>query len=292
MLKPNTFIKTTATALAACMLMACGGEDSNNEGKDSDNDTQYTLSLESEKTGVVGKSIYTINVTDKDGLAVYGETPTLKPMMAMSADMGGHHHSSPHAGCTETDDQGNSDCTVYFSMASATGDEVMGTWTINIDLDDAEPLSFVPAVTMPMAETVKVNLKGVDDKIGETSRIYNIFNNSVMTSNGSRTIELFISSKENMMNFPALQTSSTLSAGSEDELSVNSIEVLVSTDKEAKTWTTATPNGKGVWTADIENYIDVFYVQLSVNSEVKVSSREGYATFSKQPGMMKDMADK
>ena len=291
MLKPNTFIKTTATTLAACMLMACGGEDSNNEGKDSDNDTQYTLSLESEKTGVVGKSIYTINVTDKDGLAVYGETPTLKPMMAMAA---GHKHSSPHTGCTETDDLGNSDCTVYFLMASAMGDEVMGTWTINIDLDDAESLSFVPTVTMPMTETVKVDLKDNNDTVGGTARRYTIFNSSAASNaEGERSIEVFITSKESMMSFPALQTSSTLSAGSEDELSVNSIEVLVSTDKEAETWTTATTNGAGVWTADIENYSTAFYVKLSVNGTAKKSGDLDYATFKKTESMMmKDMADK
>ena len=280
MLKPNTFIKATATTLAACMLMACGGESSNN-------DTQYTLSLESEKTGVVGKSTYTINVTDKDGLAVYGETPIMKPMMAMTA---GHQHSSPHTGCTETDDQGNSDCTVYFLMASAMGDEVMGTWSIDIELENAETLTFNPNVTKPMDETVQVNLKGVDDKIGDISRTYTIFNNSVMTSNGSRTIELFISSKENMMSFPALATNTTLSEGTADELSVDTVDVLVSTDKDAAPadWTTAAPDGNGIWSADVENYTKSFYVKLSVNNEVKVSSGNDYATFSKQ----KDMADK
>lgn len=278
MLKPNTFIKATATTLAACMLMACGGASSNN-----DNETLYTLSLESEQTGVVGKSTYTINVTDKDGLAVYGETPIMKPMMAMAADMGGHHHSSPHVGCTETDNEGNSACTVYFSMGSS-----MGTWSVDIELENAETLTFNPNVTMPMDETVKVNLKGVDDKIGDISRTYTIFNNSMMASNGNRNIELFISSKENMMSFPALVTNTTLSEGTDDVLSVDSIEVQISTDIDAAIWTPASTTGKGVWTANIENYTKTFYVKLSVNSEVKVSSGKDYATFSKQ----KDMADK
>jgi hypothetical protein len=290
MLKPNTFIKATATTLAACMLMACGGEDSN-EDENSNNDSLYTLSLESEQTGIVGKSIYTINVTDKDGLAVYGETPTVKPMMAMAA---GHKHSSPHTGCTETDDLGNTDCTVYFLMPSSMGDEVMGTWTINIDLDDAESLSFVPAVTMPMTETVKVDLKDNGDTVDGTARRYTIFNSSAASNaEGQRSIELFITSKEGIMSFPALQTNSTLSAGSEDELSVDSIEVLVSADKEAETWTTATTNGAGVWTANIENYSTAFYVKLSVNGTAKKSGELDYATFKKAESMMmKDMADK
>ena len=286
MLKPNTFIKATATTLAACMLMACGGASSNN-----DNETLYTLSLESEQTGVVGKSTYTINVTDKDGLAVYGETPIMKPMMAMTA---GHKHSSPHTGCTETDDKGNSDCTVYFLMASAMGDEVMGTWSIDIELENAETLSFVPAVTMPMAETVKVDLKENDDTVDGTARRYTIFNSSAASNaEGERSIELFISSKESMMSFPALQTNSTLSEGTEDELSVDSVDVLVSTDNDAETWTTATPNGAGVWTADIENYSNAFYVKLSVNGTAKKSGELDYATFEKTESMMmKDMADK
>lgn len=290
MLKPNTFIKATATTLAACMLMACGGEDSN-EDENSNKDYRYTLSLESEKNGVVGKSIYTINVTDEDGLAVYGETPTLKPMMAMAA---GHKHSSPHTGCTETNDQGNSDCTVYFLMPSAMGDEVMGTWTINLELDDAKPLSFVPTVTMPMTETVKVDLKDNDDTVNGTARRYTIFNSSAASNaQGERSIELFISSKESMMSFPALQTNSTLSAGTEDELNVDSVSVLVSTDNDAETWTTATTDGDGVWTADIDNYSNAFYVKLSVNGTAKKSGELDYATFKKTESMMmKDMADK
>ncbi len=289
MLNPNSFIKVTVTTLATCMLMACGGSSGSggSNGNDTSGDTKYVLSLnsaESANTGVVGKTVYSINVKDNDGIAVYGETPTLKPMMAMNA---GHHHSSPHTGCTETNSLGNSDCTVYFIMASAMNGNAMGTWTVDIELEDAETLSFNPNVTMPMDETVRVNLKGVDDKIGVTPRTYNIFNNSAASNaEGERSIELFISSKETMMSFPALATNTTLSEGTADELSVNSIEVLVSTDKDAVTWTTATTNGDGVWTAEVENYTDTFYVKLSVNSETKMNGEFDYATFEKTSSMM------
>ena len=210
-------------------------------------------------------------------------------MMAMNA---GYSHSSPHSGCTETNNAGNSDCTVYFIMASAMNGESMGTWTVDIELEDAETLSFNPDVTMPMNETVRVNLKGVDDKVGDTPRIYNIFNSSAIANNGNRTIELFISSKETGMSFPALATNTTLSEGTDDVLSVDSVEVLVSTDKDATTWTTASTTGKGVWTANIENYTDTFYVKLSVNSETKMSGEFDYATFKKSEGMMMGMAAK
>lgn len=283
MFKPNSFIKATATTLATCMLMACGGDDSSND------DAKYVLSLnsaEAAKTGVMGKTVYSVSVKDDDGNEIYGVTPTLKPMMAMNA---GHHHSSPHTGCTETNDLGNSDCTVYFIMASAMNGESMGTWTVDIALEGAETLSFNPDVTMPMNETVRVNLKGVDDKVGETPRIYNIFNNSAMASNGNRNIELFISSKETGMSFPALATNTTLSEGTDDVLSVDTVDVLVSTDKDAAPadWTTATSKGNGIWSANVENYTNTFYVKLSVNSEAKMSGTLDYATFEKTSSMMK-----
>lgn len=277
MIKPKTFLKATSTTLAACMLMACGGDDSE--------DTNYTLSLTSENTGIVGESVFTINVTDEDGLAVYGETPSLNPMMAMTNGM---LHSAPHLGCTASDDQGNSDCTVYFLMPSAMGDDVMGVWTVNVDLDNAEALSFVPSVTMSMTETVKATLKGTDDTIEGLPRNYIIFNSvpamdmaMPMAMPTTHSVELFIASKESMMSFPALATNTVLSAGTADELSVDSIEVLVSADKDAQTWTTASSEGNGKWTADIDGYTDTFYVKLSVNSEAKMNSELDYATFAK-----------
>lgn len=281
MIKPKTFLKATSATLAACMLMACGGDDSE--------DTNYTLSLTSENTGIVGESVFTVNVTDEDGLAVYGETPSLNPMMTMTNGM---LHSAPQLGCTASDDQGNSDCTVYFLMPSAMGDEVMGTWTVNVDLDNAEALSFVPSVTMSMTETVKATLKGTDDTLDGLPRNYIIFNSVPamdmampmamdMAMPASHSVELFIASKESMMSFPALSSNTVLSAGTADELSVDSIEVLVSADKDAQTWTTASSEGNGKWTADIEGYTDTFYVKLSVNSAAKMNGELDYATFAK-----------
>jgi hypothetical protein len=277
--KANSLIKATTTTLAACLLMACGGDDSE--------DTNYTLSLASAETGIVGESVFSVVVTDEDGLAVYGETPSLNPMMAMTNGM---LHSAPHLGCTASDDQGNSDCTVYFLMPSAMGDEVMGTWTVNVNLDNAEALSFVPSVTMSMAETVKATLKGTDDTLEGLPRNYIIFNSvpamdmampMAMDMSASHSVELFIASKESMMSFPALATNTVLSAGTADELSVDSIEVLVSADKDAQTWTTASSEGNGKWTADIVGYTDTFYVKLSVNSAAKMNGELDYATFAK-----------
>jgi len=277
MIKPKTFLKATSATLAACMLMACGGDDSE--------DTNYTLSLTSENTGIVGESVFTVNVTDEDGLAVYGETPTIQPMMLMAES--GMKHSAPHLGCTASDDQGNSDCTVYFLMPSAMGDEIMGTWTVNIGLDHAESLSFTPSVTQSMTETVKATLKGTDDTIDGLPRNYIIFNSvsamdmaMPMAMPTTHSVELFIASKESMMSFPALATNTVLSAGTADELSVDSIEVLVSANKDAQTWTTASSEGNGKWTADIDGYTNTFYVKLSVNSEAKMSGVNDYATFA------------
>jgi hypothetical protein len=271
-LKKNSMINVTTT-LAASLLTACGGHDSENKN--------YTLSLASAETGIVGESVFTINVTDEDGLAVYGETPSLNPMMAMANGM---LHSAPHLGCTASDDQGNSNCTVYFLMPVAMGDEVLGTWTVNVSLDNAEALSFIPSVTMSMTETVKATLKGTDDTIEGLPRNYILFNSVPamdMAMPTTQSVELFIASKESMMSFPALATNTVLSAGTADELSLDSIEVLVSADKDAQTWTTASAEGNGKWTADIEGYTDTFYVKLAVNSEAKMNGELDYATFAK-----------
>ncbi len=292
MFKTNTFIKATATTLAACMLMACGADDD-----DSTEEIKYKLSLASADAGdagIIGKSIYKINVKDLDGLAVYGETPSIKPMMDMTEGMA---HGAPNVGCTETDDQGSSDCTVYFPMASG-----MGTWAVGIELANAEPLSFSPDVSKPTGELTKAMLK--DNGGSATPRTYLIFNtvpmmpmeetpaeeeapmpdahHMAMAMETTRSVELFIATKEGM-NFPTLAINTTLSEGTEDALSVNSIDVLVSADKDAAAsdWVEATPDNKGTWTADIDGFTDTFYVKLSVNGDAKKINDLDYATFDK-----------
>jgi len=296
MFKPNTFVKVTATTLAACMLMACGaGDDStSNEDLSPSEEIKYKLSLASAEagdTGIIGKSIYTVKVTDLDGLAVYGETPAIKPMMDMTSGM---NHGAPHLGCTETDDHGDSDCTVYFPMASSMKSEggevmIMGTWTVDVELANAENLSFSPNVMMPMVETSKAKLKGTSetgDTVGGIPRTYLVLNTAPMMIMSNRSVELFIATKEGM-NFPVLATNTILSEGSEDALNVDSIDVLVSANKDAAAgdWTEATSDGKGTWTADIEGYTDAFYVKLSVNGDAKMANDLDYATFEKMASM-------
>lgn len=288
MIKQTTFLKATVTTLTACILAACGGDSSSSNNDSSPKkDIKYKLSLASAdagKTGITGKSVYSINVKDLDGNAVYGETPTLKPMMKMVSGM---NHSAPHLGCTKTDDKGVSDCTVYFPMASAMDGTKMGTWTADVELANAETLSFSPAVSMPMTETPRVVLKAKDDTIKNLPRNYFIFNNTPkpMMAMSTRSIKLFIASKESMMSFPVLATNTTLSKGSSDELSVNSIKVEVSADTTTWVDATAETNGTGIWTADIEGYKDTFYVKLSVNSTAKMSGSDNYATFKKMSPM-------
>jgi hypothetical protein len=296
MFKPNTFVKATTSTLAACLLMACGASDdsTSNENLSPSEDIKYTLSLASSdngNTGIIGKSIYSINVKDLDGIAVYGETPTLKPMMDMTSGM---NHSAPHLGCTETDQLGASECTVYFPMASSMKNEneevmIMGTWTVEVELANAVALSFSPNVTMPMVETSKAVLKGTSetgDTVGGIPRSYIILNTAPEMIMSTRSVELFIATKEGM-NFPTLAISTTLSEDTADALSIDSINVLVSADKDAadEDWAAATPDSKGIWTANINGYTDAFYVKLSVNGDAKMTNGLDYATFSKTSSM-------
>lgn len=291
MIKHTTFLKAATTTLTACLLAACGGDSSNSNNDSSPKqDIKYKLSLVSSdagKTGIMGESIYSINVKDLDGNAVYGETPTLKPMMKMVSGM---NHSAPHLGCTRTNDKGVSDCTTYFPMASMMNGEKMGTWTVGVELANADTFSFSPSVTMPMSETPRVVLKDKEDTIDNLPRNYLVFNNvssNIMMAMATPThsVKLFIASKESMMNFPVLATNTVLSKDTADELSVDSIEVEVSSDTENWIKATAGTNGTGIWTADIEGYKDTFYVKLSVNSSIKMSGSNDYATFKKMSSM-------
>jgi len=279
MLKPNIFVKATTATLAACMLMACGGESS-----DSDTivNNAHTMTLTSPEMGASeGKSNFTLNVKDSDGFAINSVVPMMMPMMTM---VNGHQHSTPNLGCEETDAEGNASCTLYFSMASG---PTMGVWNLGFTLPDSEQVAieFTPTVAMAMGDTKKAKLKGINDMIAgmemdgmimPASREYQIYNNGLTGMGDNRSIELFIATKESMMSYPALVRNQVLNDGSADyELIPTTIEVKVSTDNSS--WITATTSGEGAWQATglsglVDNQEAILYVKLAVNGEDKTTN--------------------
>jgi hypothetical protein len=281
MFKSGIYIKATVTTLAACILMACGGENnhSNAEEKNTTSHTyktathSYTILMP--KNGAqVGKTVFDISIKDDTDTAVHSVTPSMTPTMTMGEAMGGHNHSTPATGCTETDIDGNSECTVYFLMASkmANGNE-MGTWDLSFSLPEAEGVvNYSPEVLMN--SNVKAQLKGgANDQIptmtNTEARTYYIFNNGITQTGETSSVELFIATKESMMSFPTLIEGAELNAG----LTLDDIEVKVSTDNS--NWIVATSAGQGIWTAaEISALPSTLFIALAVNGEIKTTDGE------------------
>ncbi len=278
-IKPSTFIKASmkaaVTSLVACTLIACGGDTSNS------NNAPIINVLAPEMGAIQGRSVFSIKVSDHDLIPQAGVTAHLSPMMTMDEQRGGHMHSTPHTGCTETDSEGNASCSVYFLMASKMENgDVMGTWDLAFSLPDSEDVTthFTPQVKMAMGDTVLAQLKGgLDDQIsamGMTeSRTYHLFNNGITGSGDNRSVELFIAAKESMKSFPTLTQNLILSPGTDQQMSVDSIQVKVSSDNS--NWINAAPQGAGIWQAtEISGLNDTLYVSLTVNGEIKTRDGE------------------
>lgn len=316
MIKPTTFLKVTATTLTACILAACGGDDSNSENKDASRTSQvfttegHSLTIYIPESGAkVGKTVFDINIQETDGTAVSSVTPNMLPMMAMEA---GHKHSSPHTGCTQTDSEGNAQCSVYFLMPSEMNNVKMGTWDLEFSLPDYEEVvNFTPLVTMPMGDTVLAKLKGgVDDQMpsmamamamnempSSSPRTYYLFNNGITHMEGTHSVELFIAAKESMKSFPALTAGLTLNEGSTGELSIDSIDnVIVKVSADNSTWSDAISKGEGIWQASgISGLTTTLYVSLSVNGDQKTvdgdvaGDNNASATFTLSSADMSEM---
>lgn len=257
----------------------------------------YTFELTPPMMTEVGKTVYKLKVTNvSDGSPVVAETPMLMPLMYMGV---GHKHSTPHSGCTATDADGIATCTAYFLMASAMASgDVMGNWDLKFT-HDSENAHFFPKVMMAMGDTARAVIKGdSSDQIPmmngmAASRNYNLFNNGLSGIGNARSVELFISAQESMMNFPPLVDGVELNAGTVYALTPGTIVVKVSTDNS--TWVTATTTDDGLWTASlltglVDGVESTLYVKLSVNGDEKTTTGttggETAAQFTVTPGSM------
>lgn len=291
MIKPATFLKATATTLTACILAACGGDSSssNNDVKEAPKTTQthktethaFTVSLPT-AGAKEGKSVFKLNVKDLSGTAAASVVPNMKPMMAMDAARGGHHHSTPYTGCTETDAAGDSECTVYFLMPSKMANgTVMGKWNLMFSLPDTEgSIDYSPDVSMNMM--AKAQLKGgAGDKIPKMTmmenRTYYIFNNGITKTVDTSSVELFLAAKESMMSFPTLTDNVVLNKDTDNALTIDSQSIILKVSSDKETWVDATSldAAKGTWKAEgINNLMKTLFIKLSVNGTEKTTDGE------------------
>lgn len=248
-----------------------------------------------------GKSTFRVRISDLAGVPQTGLTVSLMPMMYMES----HMHSTPVGSVTDNGD-GTYDIEIYYLMASSmmNGDS-MGYWQIKVMIGGmmGESVYFYPDVMMAMGDTPKAMLKAQmmgTDKIAsmmagmDMPRPYVLFSEGVTGTTGSHDIALFLAAREDMMSYPDVDTGTVLNAGTAYELTVSSVSVEVSTD--GSSWTMATENGNGHYTASSINGLTdgtegQYYVRLSVNGEQKTTDAAAvsgtgtndYATFSVTP---------
>lgn len=250
-----------------------------------------------------GKTSFSLNITDRGtGLGVDGLTLTLGPVMYMS----GMSHGTAVDGCAAGATSGSYDCTVYYLMASSMANGMsMGYWDLGITVEGGtdETAHLYPDVMMAMGDTTRAVLKGQADQIAAAmgmgmpeSRNYYVFIDEVSSAMTNHDVALFIAARESLMSHPAVSAGTVLNAGDMSyELNVTSMTVELSTD--GSTWTAATDDGDGHWSAaGIAGLVDgeqgELYVRLTVNGEQKTTNgaapagdgSNDYGTFLVTPG--------
>lgn len=246
---------------------------------------------------MAGKSTFKIHITNRSSGAVEAAlSPMLMPMMHMAT----RNHSSPKP-VTAVTNMGGGDyqVTLYYLMPSQMMDGMsMGFWDLKFTVA-GEEAHFYPTVMMAMGDTLQVRLKGVSDKImsmdaGMVGRNYFIFKDSLTGSMGNYDFSVFIAAQQDMMNFPAVYDTSTLSGRTLDA----TVEI---SDDDGASWNFATDAGNGVWSITglslVDGQEDQIRVRLTVDDTVydefkttdgtvRIPDTNDYATFTITPGSM------
>ncbi len=288
-------------------VSGCGGDDDKKESAGSTVDLDNVVVTDSYKVEYLpavleatqGKSEFQIRLTNiGNGQAVTGAKISLNPVM----DMPSKTHATPVDGCFESDSAGIYDCTVYYLMPSKKGDIELGKWRVEVTIDaghEKEQAVFYPLVKMAGSDTVRVRLKGIEDKIAgitvPESRSYFLFYSELSGSADNHYFQIFVAAKESMMSYPALTSNALFNAADIDyELQISSVEIEFSTDAEF--WQSANDDGNGYWSVNDLDGLSAgsegrVYVRLSVNGEQKTTNGKSpsgdgsndYATFIVTP---------
>jgi hypothetical protein len=243
----------------------------------------------------MGKTMFKIRITNRSsGLAEPGLTLRLMPMMHMST----RNHATP-AEVSKDNGDGTYTCAAYYLMASGPN---MGFWEMKVMIGlgmSAEIATFHPAVGMSMAtdDTPLFKLYGASDVITgmmpPEKRTYLLFNDGLI-SGATSTFNLFIATKESMMNFPPVSIGTVLSSPTGSWAvagPTTALEASLVNDFSSGT-VSGFDNGGGHWSLPGINGLSTgitttMYVRFTVNSEIKTAgtttSAAGYATFKVTP---------
>jgi hypothetical protein len=258
-------------------LSACGGSstgssvDSSGSTTLADNEVltdTYKVSYQASNMATVGKTSYTVTVTDRTtGAAISGAEVSFSPWMKMAMS----EHGSPAGSVTDNGD-GAYTGDVYYLMASSMNGQAMGDWTFGATIN-GETATWAQEVMMSMGDTMVVNFKNNADMITDMNgdagtRTYFAFRQSLIGSNGAHTFTMFLATRQSMMMHPAVHTGATLKDENGTGWTVDNVTVEVSTD--LSTWTSMTESGAGVFSvAGLTGLMDGMegniYVKLSIN---------------------------
>ncbi len=249
-----------------------------------------------------GKAQFQISVTDKSdvpqsGLVASGELKVM-PLMYMNA---GHIHTTPMGEITESGTAGTYDVTLYYVMASRMGEmaaipfSAMGTWDLKISIGP-ESVHFYPNIMMAMGDTVVAQLKGQitdDDAVAsmtgaEEGRTYFVFRENLSGIATDATFEMFLATRDTMMDFPAVDEGETLDSAS-GPITLSSVVVQVSTDGISFNSASNPNNSTGYFSRSNLNISGgKLYVKLIVDGVTKTTRDDlgnviEYATFDVTP---------
>ena len=302
-----TFARTALATLLAATLIAgitgCSSDSSSPNPNIKTSDSYKIEYIPGAMDAAMGKTQFQISVTDRTTKdAITGEMVTLMPMMYMADNT----HSTPVDGaCTESSTAGTYNCTVFYVMADvdATGASI-GDWELTVMIGgmSGESVIFAPSVGMAMGGTAMVKLKNSNLTMmsmeGPVARTFQIFKSSLTGVTDNHTFEMFTSTMETMMSFPAVDTSVTLNTGTINELPITSMSVAVSTTPTFDVTYDASEDSNGYWTATgITGLTDgtetELYVRVIINTNTLNNSIDGvfvdeattpsYATFTVTP---------
>ena len=293
MRKKMKFLKLLMIPFIAITMSACG----TTTDTAADTAVTYDIAYTASAMGAMeGKSTFTITVTNKaTGIAIPDVTPTVAPMMTMDKNKS---HSTPMKGCTATDADGKSTCTIYYLMASKMASGMpMGTWALKVTVGDQEA-TFNPDVMMAMGDTAMVILKNSEDKIAgmngdpETRKLF-LFKEAIMGMTGNHTFKLFLATRESMMMHPAVATGSTLKDETDTAQTVATCTIEVSTD-DGTTWVPMTEDGNGYFsktglTGLTDGTEGTIMARLTINGNVYTAdgtATGANASFTVTPGSM------
>ena len=242
-----------------------------------------------------GKTSFKIRISNRgNGLPATGLSLALMPKMHMATMS---HMTPVDAVSEDLVTPGIYNCTAYYLMASGPG---MGYWELKVQIGGmgGETATFFPNVGMAMAaNTVRTTLKGQSDIIstatGTEKRTYYLFRDGLSGTAGNHTFNLFLATKETMMNFPAVAEGSILSSPT-GTWAVDLATSSLAASTDLSTWVTGTVAGGAHWTVPglsglVSGQSGTIYVKLNVNGEDKTtdgnaaSGANAYATFSVLP---------